>query len=232
MPWTAAAIVGGALLGNDAQRSAANKAADATREANAAAAAQQDKTLEANKPALDARNWALEQLRAQLGKMSAGGPTQAEVMASPGYQFGLDQGQKQLTAVANARGMRNSGQALAGATQFGNDYATTKYDQAFNRSQAGLNPLLSVAGLGQTAANVNAQNGFGTAGLIGNNLTNNASYQGAAGIAGANNWANTGNQLAGWYANQNRGSSGGNGVNMGTNSWSSDQYADPYYTGP
>jgi len=231
MPWVAAAaaVVGG-LANNDAQRSAANKAADATRESNAAAAAQQDKTLEANKPALESRNWALEQLRQQIGMRGA--PTQAEVMASPGYQFGLDQGQRQLTSVANARGMRNSGQALAGAAQFGNDYATTQYDKAFNRQQASINPLLSLAGLGQTAANVNAQNGFGTAGLIGNNLTNNASYQGAAGIAGANNWANTGNQLAGWYANQNRGTQSSNGVNMGTNSWSSDQYADPYYTGP
>ena len=56
-------------------------------------------------------------------------------MAEPGYQFGLQQGLNATQGTAAARGGLYSGQALKELTQYGNDYATTKYSDAWNRAQ-------------------------------------------------------------------------------------------------
>ena len=102
--------------------------------------------------------------------------------------------------------MRNSGAALMAAQRYGNDYATTKYNEAFNRMQTGemnrYNQLAGVAGLGQAGASQVASSGSQYATSAGNALMGAANAQGAAGIAQANTWGNVGNQLAGWWANQ------------------------------
>lgn len=218
MPWAATAMVGGAVLGAVATTHAANKEAGAANHATDLENQQYQQTRSDNLPALGARNDALtrlEQLLGVGGDHSApgfgsltGSITPQNVESDPGYQFGLQQGQQAQKAAATARGMSDSGAALKEAARFGTDYATTKYDDAFNRElqdrQQQLNPFLSLAGAGQVGTSQ-----IGAAGQLfgqeagGNAITaGNASAQGSLGTASI--FANTGNQLAGWYANQQR----------------------------
>jgi hypothetical protein len=63
-------------------------------------------------------------------------PTAEQVMAEPGYQFGLNQGQMALDRKMNAVGKGRGGAALAAATRYGNDYASGQYGNAFGRLQS------------------------------------------------------------------------------------------------
>ena len=75
----------------------------------------------------------------------------------PGYAFRLSEGMKGLERTAAARGGLLSGSTLKAAQRFGQDLASQEYQNAFNRYQteraAQLNPLQSLAGVGQTSAN-------------------------------------------------------------------------------
>jgi hypothetical protein len=75
----------------------------------------------------------------------------------PGYQFRLNEGLKALDRQAAARGGLISGNAMKAASRYGQDYASNEYTNAFNRSlaerNAQLNPLQSLAGVGQSATN-------------------------------------------------------------------------------
>lgn len=139
-----------------------------------------------------------------------GGPAQSEVQMDPGYQFGLTEGQKAIDRKVAASGGRISGAAMKAAGQYGTDYATTKYDAAYNRANQArsdrLNRLAALAGIGQTATGQSAQAGSNTANAIGNLATNQANASGAAGIAQANIWGGAGNQLAALYGRQAAGS--------------------------
>lgn len=221
MSWVAVAVAGSAVVGavvsSDASRKASNTQADAADRAAALANDQAAQTREDNMPALEARNASLAKMREMLGISGTGAGTMSsaltarQVQAEPGYQFGLDQGQQAMQRQANARGMLNSGNALLAASRYGNDYATTKYGDSWNRLQGertnSFNRLASVAGLGQTGASQIGQSGQTAALTAGNNMMSAANAQAAGGLAQANTWANTGNQLAGWYANSNRTSS-------------------------
>lgn len=211
MPWMiGGAILGSAIIGGISSSNAAGKAADAQRDAANAANATQlqmyNQTRDDNMPALGARNDALSRLESLLG-LKAGGQA-IDPTKDPGYQFGLDQGQKALNAKFAAKGMYGSGAALKAAAEYGNDYATTKYDAAFNRI---LNPLQSVAGLGQTGANSIASAGQNEANQISANQLGIGNAQAAAGIAQSNAWNNAANQFSGWAKNQNW-SGGGGGI--------------------
>lgn len=235
----AAAAIGGALISSDASHSAANKQQDATNAANALQKQQNDQIRADNMPALNARNASLSRLQDLLGISnnktaagygSLGGPINpGDVTNSPGYQFGLHQGQTTLNNQEVARGMSNSGQALKAASQYGNDYATTKYNDAFNREVANrsaqLNPLQSAAGLGQTGASTVAQAGLNYGNQAGQNVIGAGNAQAASGIASSNAITGGINQLAGWYSanHQPAGSSysySGGGVGTGA-------YTDP-----
>lgn len=220
----AAAIVGGgALLGGVLQSNAAGRAADkqasSASESNATQKAMYDQTRQDNMPALEARNASLERMRALLGiggdKSSAGygslggAINPGDVTNEAGYQFGLNQGLTAQNNLLGARGMRNSGAALKAASRYGNDYATTKYDNAFNRvvanRSAQLNPLQSLAGAAQTGASTVANAGNNYATTVGGNQTALGNAMGANSLAQGNIWGGTVNQLA----------SGLKGVNWG-----------------
>ena len=211
----AGAVIGSSLINSNAQGAAVNSAARATDSSNQLQRDLYDQTRTDNMPALDARNSSLARLQELLGiggnsgaagYGSLGGQINpGDVTQDPGYQFGLDQGQRVLNNQAAARGMRNSGAALLAANRYGNDYATTHYNDAFNRQlsnrNALLNPLQSLAGLGQTGANVIGQSGQNYANQVGNNMTNLANVQGQTQIGQANAITGGINQAAGWYAN-------------------------------
>lgn len=137
--------------------------------------------------------------------------TGADLENDPGYQFGLREGNQALDRKAAAGGGYFSGAALKAAQRFGQDYAGTKFDAAFNRDTANktntFNRLTSLTGGGQTAANQVGAAGQGYANQVGNNLTANATAQGAAGIAGANAWQNAINGAANQYQQYNAGNS-------------------------
>lgn len=116
--------------------------------------------------------------------------TGADLQNEPGYQFGLQQGNQALDRKAAAGGGYFSGAALKAAQTFGQDYAGTKFNEAFNRDTTGknniYNRLQGIVSPGQVATSQVGAAGQNYANTVGNNLTANGTAQGAAGIAGAN----------------------------------------------
>jgi hypothetical protein len=100
---------------------------------------------------------------------------QSDMDADPVYQsgllFGLDEGRKGLNNQAAANGSLNSGAVLKALTRFGNDYASTKAGDSYNRNKADkastFNMLSGVSGTGQVASNQISS--------AGQNMTNNVS---------------------------------------------------------
>jgi hypothetical protein len=191
------------VQGNAAKKAAGTQAAAS----NAATQAQLDmynQTRADQAPVLQARNDALSRMETLLGVGAGGGTGGIDpnvVMSDPGYQFGLSQGMRAVNNQLNARGMGASGAAVKAADQYATDYATTKYDAALNRQ---LNPLQSMAGLGQSGANSLLGASMATGQGIGGNILGAGNAAAASQMAQGNIWANTANQLAGWYQNQNR----------------------------
>jgi hypothetical protein len=112
----------------------------------------------------------------------------------PGYAFRQAEGMKALERSAAARGNLLSGSTLKGVQRFGQDLASQEYQNAFNRFQteraARLNPLQSLMGSGQSAANVMT----GAAGQMGQNEASNIYNAGqarASGYIGQANALNT-----------------------------------------
>ena len=75
----------------------------------------------------------------------------------PGYAFRMSEGLKALDRQAAARGGLISGAALKGAQRYGQEAASQEFTNAFNRYQTNranqLQPLESLMGTSQTAAN-------------------------------------------------------------------------------
>ena len=116
----------------------------------------------------------------------------------PGYQFRLSEGMKGLERSAAARGGLLSGGTLKGIQRYGQDMASTEYQNAFNRYQAErtgtLNPYQSLAGVGQSTAN--------TLGTMGMNYANQVGelYQGGAN-ARASGYMGQANAISGAIGN-------------------------------
>jgi hypothetical protein len=100
-------------------------------------------------------------------------PTMAQLAATPGYQFALQQGDQAVQNSAAASTGAVSGPALKQLASFNQGLASTQYQNSFNNFQTQqnniFNRLSSIAGLGQNAAG---------------NLGNNGA-QLATGVAGA-----------------------------------------------
>lgn len=103
-----------------------------------------------------------------LERLSGGNLVNAETLAQdPGYQFRLAEGMKGINSNAAAKGMLNSGATLKALQRYGQDYASSEYDKAYNREYKNLSNL---AGMGQGAAS-----GLATAaGTLGSNMADNA----------------------------------------------------------
>jgi hypothetical protein len=111
----------------------------------------------------------------------------------PGYAFRQSEGMKALERSSAARGNLLSGSTMKGIQRFGQDLASQEYGNAFNRFQiersARLNPLQSLMGSGQSAANTmtSAAGNFGQASA--NNML-------AAGQARASGYVGAGNAVS------------------------------------
>lgn len=149
------AILGSAVLGAASSRSAAKAQSGA---ANRAADLQQqqfERQVELQEPFRQAGITALNKLTPLASEYTPFGMDQFQ--ADPGYGFRMSEGMKGLERSAAARGGLLSGATLKGIQRYGQDLASQEYTNAFNRYQternARLNPLQSLAGVGQTATN-------------------------------------------------------------------------------
>jgi hypothetical protein len=113
-----------------------------------------------------------------------------QFQADPGYAFRLSEGMKALDRTAAQRGGLLSGSTLKAAQRYGQEMGSQEYMNAFNRYQternAQLNPLQSLAGLGQTSTNALA----GAANQMGQNYAagyGNIGQARASGYLGGSN---------------------------------------------
>lgn len=113
----------------------------------------------------------------------------------PGYQFRLKEGMQGLERSAASRGGLLSGATLKGIQRYGQDMASTEYQNAFNRYQAErtgtLNPYQSLAGVGQSTANTLGTMGMNYANQVGELYQGGANAR-ASGYVGAANAMNQG----------------------------------------
>jgi hypothetical protein len=229
MPWTAAAIVGGALIGSNAASNAADSQSQSSQAAIDEQRRQFDLTRSDYAPYRSAGVDALGQLQTDINQPT----TAADVMSDPGYQFGLDQGQLALDRKFAASGGRVSGAAMKAAAQYGTNYATTGYGAAYQRSQDRLNRLAALAGVGQTATAGSAAAGAGLANAISGILQSQGNATGAAQLAQGSIWGGAGNQLAALYTRQTKSPdyvnwNSGTGGSGSSGSWGG-PVSDPWY---
>lgn len=197
----------GDLIGADASRSASNKAADAQVRATQLATDEQRRQYDLYRqdqaPYRDAGYAGLDQLKLLLGL--GGDPkdanygaltkqfTGANLQNDPGYKFGLQQGTDAIESSASARGGLFSGATQKALAKYGQDYAGTKFGEAFDRNrnyQTDLfNRLSGLSGTGQQATQ--------SVGAAGQNFADRfGDYSIGAGNARAANYLNQGNILS------------------------------------
>lgn len=127
-----------------------------------------------------------------LGSLLSGDPAkaQAALEATPGYKFQLDQGTKAMNQGLAAKGNLFSGDALKAAQTFGQDLASTSYNNIVNQNQAATNTGQSGAlglgslGAGNAAANTQLLTDQGNIGANKINNGNNAINQSLSNILG------------------------------------------------
>ena len=204
MPWMiAAAVVGSSLIGSSASKKAASTQADAANRAADLQMQQFERQVELQEPWRQAGITALNKLTPLATEYTPFGMQQFQ--QDPGYAFRMQEGMKALERSAAARGGLLSGGMLRGAQQYGQGLASQEYMNAFNRYQAErnarLNPLQSLAGVGQTATNQLGQAGQAMASNVGQALGAAAQARASGYIGGANALA----QGLGTYLNYQQG---------------------------
>lgn len=203
------ASIGGGVDAANAAGDAAQVQADAANRAADLQYKMWQEQVALQKPWLTAGEGALNRLSAGLAKGGEFGTpfSQTNWQQDPGYGFRMSEGLKALDRQAAARGGLISGAALKAAQRYGQDYGSQEYQNAFNRyyteRQNMLNPLQSMAGVGQTTA----QN-IGTAGTqmaqnVGDTQQSAAAAR-ASGYVGQANALNSAISNAGNYYLQNQ----------------------------
>jgi len=213
------AIAVSTLVGARSSSQAASAQSQAANQANALQREQFERQVELQKPFREAGLRALGKLEGASDYTPFG---MGQFQQDPGYAFRLAEGQKALDRQAAARGGLISGGALKAAQRYGQDMGSQEYQNAFNRyqleRQARLGPLQSLAGVGQTSANVlgaaGQQYATGAGEALGAGAQARASgYMGATNTltGGLNQYLNYQNQqsqnaLLQNYLNRNQGS--------------------------
>jgi hypothetical protein len=210
----ASSLAGGAIAGK-ASKKAARVQEQAARDATAAQQRMFEEQKALQEPFRQGGLTAQQEIMQLLGiggdKTAAGYGSMAKAFGTdqfqqdPGYAFRQAEGMKALERSAAARGNLLSGSTLKGVQRFGQDLASQEYQNAFNRFQteraAKLNPLQSLMGSGQSAANVMT----GAAGQMGQNEAANiygAGQARASGYIGSANALNTALGQIGAFAQQ------------------------------
>lgn len=201
----AAAIGGAALVGVAGQALTASNSADAAKsaaqtQANAAnnASAQQLAMFEqlrtSLQPFVNTGVSANSQLAGLTGTNPGGNPltapltkafqpTMAQLAATPGYQFSLQQGLEATQNSYAAQGLGASGAAQKGAANYAEGLAGTTYQQQFGNYLAQNQQIYNMLG-GLNSQGENAAAGVGNAGLGAATTAGGFSTSGAAAQAG------------------------------------------------
>jgi hypothetical protein len=211
MPWiVGGAIVGSALLGSMASKNAASTQAQASSDATAAQQNALNQQIELNKPFYNTGVNAMNRLASQADYT----PEKFNYQADPGYGFRFNEGMKALNATAAARGGLISGNALRGATEFGQAAGSQEYQNAYNRYLANNAQNLQayntntanqqyLTNLGQSSAN-NQANQIGNFGNAAAGNIIGAGNANASGMVGGANAISSGVGTGlNYYQNQN-----------------------------
>ena len=189
-------IGGGMLLGAASNIIGGNSAASAEEQAAQAQIAYEQQVFQwaqgAEQPYMQAGTQALGNLTSNLGNYTNNFNTQTMQQTDPGYQFQMQQGQQALQRSAASQGLTGSGGTLKALTQYGQNYANTAYNNAFDQfmtnRQANFGNLSSLVQGGQNA--------IGTVAGVGQNYANQAGAAAmGAGNAQAANYMNTANSI-------------------------------------
>lgn len=208
MPWLFIIPAAVSLFAGSQNRQAASQASDAATRGSENAQALQEKMF--NKQVALQEPWrkagvnALNKLQGAVDYTPFG---EAQFQQDPGYAFRLSEGMKQLNSNARAGGGAVSGRTMMGAQNYAQGLASQEYGNAFNRYQteraARLQPLQSLAGVGQTSANTVGQ-AAGTYGAnVGNLMANTGVNQGNALMAGTNATTSAYGDIARLYGQTN-----------------------------
>lgn len=197
----------GSITGSNKQADAANKAAklqyQASQQANKIQKDMYDQTRTDLNPYRDAGSSALSQLMGQMGEGGYFNQTYTgqDIYDDPSYQFRLQQGQDSIQSGAAAQGGLLSGATLKALQNYGQDYASQEYQNAYNRFNADqtnqYNRLSNLVGVGQNAAAQTGNAGLQTGQAIANNTMAGANALAAGKIAAGNSGANNFSSLLG-----------------------------------
>jgi hypothetical protein len=212
---TGTAILGSAIIGAAGSAAAGifggNKAADAQKKAAKKAAKAQNAALAAQTklvaPYVEAGKNALAEYQKMAPYKDFG---MAEFQADPGYNFRMAEGMKALERSAAARGLLQSGGTLKGIQQYGQNLASSEYENAFSRyltqREARMDPYRYLSGQGQAAAVGQAANVGSTGAALADIAAQRGNVQAAqaAGTAGAfgNALGSVAQGIGSYYANQ------------------------------
>ena len=211
-------IAGTAVIGAGASLLGGKQSADAAKDAAKQQRKATEATIKAQKQALERQIGLQEPFRqtgvnalADYGTASQYTPFgMPQFEADPGYNFRMAEGLKGLERSAAARGLLQSGGTLKGIQQYGQNLASSEYENAFSRylsqREARLDPYRYLSSQGQAAAAGQAAN----VGSTGAALAEIAAQRGnvnaaqAAGTAGAigNAFSSIGQGVGSYYANQ------------------------------
>lgn len=220
MTWGAVASIGGSIISGVMGSNAADSAANAQLAASAESAKVQremfNKQVELQAPFREAGLTSQNKLMDLLGLSKNTGAKDYGTLArsfsgedmykDPGYAFRLGEGVKALDRSAAARGGLLGGNQMRGLTEYGQNYASGEYMNAFNRYQteraARLNPLQSLLGAGQTSANTltSAAGNLGTG--LGENAINAGNVRASGYMGSANAISNAIGQGVNYFTNK------------------------------
>jgi hypothetical protein len=204
-------IAGSAIIGAGASIFGGNKAADEQKKASKKAAKLQKQALAQQlaltKPYVEAGTNALAEYQKMAPYKDFG---MAEFQADPGYNFRMAEGMKALERSAAARGLLQSGGTLKGIQQYGQNLASSEYENAFSRyltqREARMDPYRYLSGQGQAAAVGQAANvgssGAALAELAAQRGNANAALAAGTGSAIGNAFTSAGQGIGSYYANQ------------------------------
>lgn len=198
MTWGLTAVAAATVYSASKSSSAASKAADtqaaAAEQGTAAQERMFQKQIELQEPWRQAGIGALNKLIPLTDYKKF---DMSQFQADPGYAFRLSEGQKALERSAAARGGLLSGAAGKALTRYGQEMGSQEFQNAFNRYQAEraaqLQPLQSLAGVGQTSANTLTS----AAGTMGSNIAEGLASAANARASGYVGGANAINQAVG-----------------------------------
>ena len=119
-----------------------------------------------------------------------------DMYLDPGYQYGLNEMTKAYDNTASAKGMQLSGAQVKAQSRHANDYASTKFGEAFSRRQTGLDNLYRMITLGSNAAAGQATQGSNMGTSVSNSI--NTAGQAEAGMYSDIGNINAANEMSGF----------------------------------